>query len=302
MCEALAMLMILIAGCLKWLDGWASIQYNMIVVSANFVVLMRCFTFYLKNSIFNKKTRYVAFSVMYLIMLCEICVSLLYFKTADYTYVKADLAKVLTGLSLLTLFLAMKSFDLKISKDYGVSYLVHQIIDISLVIGVLACNICIGSAFIEMYPFVINMYVAALMLLLIVRRATVYKLEFWYHKKVLFTKFDILLAKGEIESAFDPLERKVSDDYILSECDFVMKKAFIRSSALNSITHVFMKKLLKAGFSRLTAVRYTAMFAASLMTNLMKRDLDFAVMPTFVINPLQFIKRRYVKRHKSYAK
>lgn len=299
MCEVLAALMILAVGHLKGFEAWEHMTYNTIVVATNFTVLMRCFTFYLRNKAFSKKFRFIAFSVMYLIMLCEVSLGLLYFKTANYSFVRADLIKALTGLSMLGLFLVMKSFDLKMSNDYGAAYLAHQIVDISLVLGMMVCNVCISGKLIKTYQFIPDIYIVILMLTLIVRRTTVYKLEFWYHKRVLFTKFDILLAKGEIERAFDPLERKVSDDYVLSECDFVMKKAFVRSSALNSITRTFMKKLQKAGFNRLTTIRYTAMFAASLMTNLMKRDLDFAVMPTFVINPLQFIKRRYIKSHKA---
>lgn len=299
MCEVLAALMILAVGRLKGFEAWEYMTYNMIVVATNFTVLMRCFTFYLRNKAFSKKFRFIAFSVMYLIMLCEVSLGLLYFKTASYSFVRADLIKALTGLSMLGLFLVMKSFDLKMSNDYGAAYLAHQIVDISLVLGMMVCNVCISGKLIKAYQFIPDIYIIVLILILIVRRTTAYKLEFWYHKRVLFTKFDILLAKGEIERAFDPLERKVSDDYILSECDFVMKKAFVRSSALNSITRTFMKKLQKTGFNRLITIRYTAMFAASLMTNLMKRDLDFAVMPTFVINPLQFIKRRYTKSHKA---
>lgn len=299
MCEIFAVIIIGTLDSLREINMWSTVMYDTVISITNFCILMRVFTFFLKNKKIDKNIRTRIFIVMYVMFLAEIILGLLYFKSSNSFVTNTPLIKILTGASIAGTFALIKISDLKMTKDYGYTYLIYELIDIAVTLAIIIMNLMISPEYIHSHSGVVVNYMLLLSVSLIVRRIIVYKLDFWYHKKVLFTKFDILIAQDKIEQIFTPLERKVADDYILCDCDFIMKKSFMRSAALNSIARIFMRKLLAAGFNRAAIVRCTAMFTACLMTNLMKRDMDFAVIPTFIINPLQFVKRSWVKAHKS---
>lgn len=298
MCEIFAIIIIGLLDSLREINMWSAVMYDAVVSITNFCMLMRVFTFFLKNKKIDKNIRTRIFIIMYVVFLAEIILELLHFKSSNSFVADTPLIKILIEASIAGTFALIKISDLKMTKDYGCVYLIYELIDTAVILAIIIMNLMISPEYIHLHSGVMMNYMLLLTISLVIRRITVYKLDFWYHKKVLLTKFDILIAQNKIEQIFTPLERKVAGDYILHDCDFIMKKSFMRSAALNNITRIFMRKLLAAGFSRASVVRCTAMFAACLMTNLMKRDMDFAVIPTFIINPLQFVKRSWVKAHK----
>lgn len=299
MCEIFAIIIIGLLDSLREINMWSTVMYDTIVSITNFCILMRVFTFCLKNKKIDKSKRTRIFVVMYTMFLVEIILGLLYFKSSSSFVVDTLLIKTLTGASMIGTFALIKISDLKMVKDYGYVYLICELIDIATIFIIITINLMISPEYIHSHNEVVLNYMLLLIVSLITRRIIVYKLDFWYHKKVLLTKFDILIAQDRIEQIFTPLERKVADDYILYDCNFIMRKSFIRSATLNSIIRIFMRKLLAAGFNRASVIKYTAMFTACLMTNLMKRDMDFSVIPTFIITPLQFVKRSWAKAHKN---
>lgn len=273
--------------------------HDIISTAIIFFIVIRLFRFYLNNKIYSQNKKALYFSFIYTLTFLDGLLGVLYFShyLDDLIWLKT-IVEIFINLSVFIAFLFIKYKDIKERKEYSKTYFHYQIVDLVVVFILFVLSILIRPALLLKYSILSITIVSLLIFDLCVKLYIDKKRPYWYHKKVLYTYFDIIIQTKRLDDILkEPLERVVSNDYILSESRYVMQFAFMRAYALNEITKVFYDKCRQHGMSNNDSIKYTALLSALLMTNLMKRQFDFAVMPTFIVNPLQFVIRKFKYKH-----
>lgn len=267
--------------------------YDSISISVIFFIIIRLFDFYLNNKLYSQNKKALSISLVFMFMLFEGFLGVIYFLQyfEDILWIRTTI-EVFINLSIFSVFLFIKDKDIRERKSYGNVYLVYQIIDIIAVFLLFVMNILIHHILLK-YPIVSTLMISLMCLDFFIKIYVNKKKPYWYHKKVLFTYFDIIIQTNKLDLILkEPLERVVSNDYILSESKYIMKYSFIRFYALNEIIKVFYDKCRQHGMKNTDSIKYTILLGILLMTNLMKRQFDFVVIPTFFISPVQFLVRK----------
>lgn len=294
-------IIILVGTCI--LAGNSSVYFvslhDILSTTIIFFIVIRLFRFYLNNKVYHQNKKVLYFSFIYTLTFLDGLLGVLYFShyLDRLKYLKMSI-EIFINLSVFTVFLFVKYKDIKERKEYNSTYLYYQIMDLVVVFTLFVLSILIRPALLLKYSIFSILIISLLIFDLCIKLYIDRKKPYWYHKKVLFTYFDIIIQTNKLDDVLkEPLERNVSDDYILSESKYVMQFAFVRAYALNDITKVFYDKCKQYGMSNNDSIKYTALLSALLMTNLMKRRFDFAVMPTFIVNPVQFLVRKIKYNH-----
>lgn len=267
--------------------------YDSISISVIFFIIIRLFNFYLNNKLYSQNKKALRISLVFMFMLFEGFLGVLYFLHYfdDILWLRTTI-EVFINLSIFFVFLFIKDKDIRERKSYGNVYLGYQIVDIIAVFLLFITNILIHHIPLK-YSIVSTLMISLMCLDFFINIYINKKKPYWYHKKVLFTYFDIIIQTNKLDLVLkEPLERVVSNDYILSESRYIMDYSFMRFYALNEIIKVFYDKCRQHGMKNTDSIKYTILLGILLMTNLMKRQFDFVVMPTFIVNPLQFIVRK----------
>lgn len=267
--------------------------YDSISISVIFFIIIRLFNFYLNNKLYSQNKKALRISLVFIFMLFEGFLGVLYFLHYfdDILWLRTTI-EVFINLSIFFVFLFIKDKDIRERKSYGNVYLGYQIVDIIAVFLLFITNILIHHIPLK-YSIVSTLMISLMCLDFFINIYINKKKPYWYHKKVLFTYFDIIIQTNKLDLVLkEPLERVVSNDYILSESRYIMDYSFMRFYALNEIIKVFYDKCRQHGMKNTDSIKYTILLGILLMTNLMKRQFDFVVMPTFIVNPLQFIVRK----------
>lgn len=267
--------------------------YDSISISVIFFIIIRLFDFYLNNKLYSQNKKALSISLVFMFMLFEGFLGVIYFLHyfEDILWIRTTI-EVFINLSIFSVFLFIKDKDIRERKSYGNVYLVYQIIDIIAVFLLFVMNILIHHILLK-YPIVSALMISLMCLDFFIKIYVNKKKPYWYHKKVLFTYFDIIIQTNKLDLILkEPLERVVSNDYILSESKYIMNYSFIRFYALNEIIKVFYDKCRQHGMKNTDSIKYTILLGILLMTNLMKRQFDFVVIPTFFISPVQFLVRK----------
>lgn len=267
--------------------------YDSISISVIFFIIIRLFNFYLNNKLYSQNKKALRISLVFMFMLFEGFLGVLYFLHYfdDILWLRTTI-EVFINLSIFFVFLFIKDKDIRERKSYGNVYLGYQIVDIIAVFLLFITNILIHHIPLK-YSIVSTLMISLMCLDFFINIYINKKKPYWYHKKVLFTYFDIIIQTNKLDLVLkEPLERVVSNDYILSESRYIMNYSFMRFYALNEIIKVFYDKCRQHGMKNTDSIKYTILLGILLMTNLMKRQFDFVVMPTFIVNPLQFIVRK----------
>lgn len=267
--------------------------YDSISISVIFFIIIRLFNFYLNNKLYSQNKKALHISLVFMFMLFEGFLGVLYFLHYfdDILWLRTTI-EVFINLSIFFVFLFIKDKDIRERKSYGNVYLGYQIVDIIAVFLLFITNILIHHIPLK-YSIVSTLMISLMCLDFFINIYINKKKPYWYHKKVLFTYFDIIIQTNKLDLVLkEPLERVVSNDYILSESRYIMNYSFMRFYALNEIIKVFYDKCRQHGMKNTDSIKYTILLGILLMTNLMKRQFDFVVMPTFIVNPLQFIVRK----------
>lgn len=267
--------------------------YDSISISVIFFIIIRLFNFYLNNKLYSQNKKALHISLVFMFMLFEGFLGVLYFLHYfdDILWLRTTI-EVFINLSIFFVFLFIKDKDIRERKSYGNVYLGYQIVDIIAVFLLFITNILIHHIPLK-YSIVSTLMISLMCLDFFINIYINKKKPYWYHKKVLFTYFDIIIQTNKLDLVLkEPLERVVSNDYILSESRYIMDYSFMRFYALNEIIKVFYDKCRQHSMKNTDSIKYTILLGILLMTNLMKRQFDFVVMPTFIVNPLQFIVRK----------
>lgn len=267
--------------------------YDSISISVIFFIIIRLFNFYSKNKIYNQNKKALYISLVFMFMLFEGFLGVLYFLHYfdDILWLRTTV-EVFINLSVFLVFLFIKDKDIRERKSYGDVYLGYQIVDILVVFLLFIVNVLIHHTPLK-YSIVSILMILLMCLDFFINIYINKKKPYWYHKKVLFAYFDIIIQTNKLDLILkEPLERVVSNDYILSESRYIMEYSFMRFYALNEIIKVFYDKCRQHGMKNTDSIKYTTLLGILLMTNLMKRQFDLVIMPTFIINPLQFIVRK----------
>lgn len=269
--------------------------HDIISTAITFFIVIRLFRFYLNNKIYSQNKKVLYFSFIYTLTFLDGLLGVFYFSHYfDGLIWLKMIVEIFINLSVFVVFVFVKYKDIKERKDYSRTYFYYQIIDLVIVFILFILSILIRPNLLIKHSIFSIIIISLLIFDLCVRLYIDKKRTYWYHKKVLYTYFDIIIQTKKLDDIFkEPLERVVSNDYILSESSYVMQYAFMRAYTLNEITKVFYDKCRQYGMSNNDSIKYTALLSALLMTNLMKRQFDFAVMPTFIVNPLQFVIRKF---------
>lgn len=289
------MLLIVLSIASRLASNYYSSLHDLISVSIIFFIVIRIFKYCLGNKSFSQNKKALCFSSLYTLTLFDGFLGVLYFADLlDCLLWLKILVEVFINLSVLTVFLFMKKQDMKEKKEYMPVYVRFQLIDLSLVLTLFVLSIIIRPQLLVQFRFLTILIELLLFADFCVKTYIDKKKIYWYHKKVLYTYFDIIIQTKKLKDILkEPLERDVSSDYILSESRYIMQYSFMRAYSLNEITKAFYDKCRKFYMSNTESIKYTALLSALLMTNLMKRQFDFAIMPTFIVNPLQFLIRKH---------
>lgn len=294
MVELFSILLILIVNIFfRYSDFYLYVLHDTLITSINFLIVIRTLRYFYKNKMIFQKLRILIFSLLltYISILSIFGISyfLGYF---DNNIIVKYIIKYIVFTSVLTSFSTVKFYDFKVSKDYTFTYLFCNIIDTILVSYLIIIGTIISSESLTRYFYQVYLIIGIILVSSILKYYIEKKSDYWYHKKILYTKFYIIIKTKQIDKYLcSPLKRKVSEDYILKDCKYIMERSFIRSYSLNSISRKFYEMCLKYKLSHEKAIEYTSILCCMLMMNLMKRDLDFVIVPTFVINPIQLLYR-----------
>lgn len=294
MVELFSLLLISIVSIFfRYSDFYVYTLYDTLVTSINFFIIIRVLKYFYKNKMIFQNIRLFIFSlaIVFVSLLAIVGISSFMGYYDNNLNLKLFL-RIFIFLYALISFCLIKYCDFKIAKDYTKKYLFCNSMDVILVISLLIIEFLLTPEKLKDRMYIAQIIILLILTTTLLKLYTDKKTDYWYHKKILYTKLYILIKTNKIQEQLKaPLKRVVSKDYILNDCKYIMEKSFIRSYSLNSISKKFFKMCLDAKIDHEKAIEYTSILCCMLMMNLMKRSFDFVIIPTFILNPTQNIFR-----------
>lgn len=288
----------------RYSDLYLYTLYDTLITSINFFIIIRVLKYFYKSKMIFQNTRLFIFSLGIVFVSLLAIIGISYFMGYYDNNLSLKLfLRIFIFFYALIGFCLIKYYDFKIAKDYTKKYLFCNSVDVILVVALLIIELLLTPENLKSHLYMTHIIVILLLTTALLKLYTDKKTDYWYHKKILYTKLYILIKTNKIQEQLKaPLKRVVSKDYILNDCKYIMERSFIRSYSLNSISKKFFKMCLDAKIEHEKAIEYTSILCCMLMMNLMKRSFDFVIMPTFILNPAQNIFRSIKFRLKNKKK
>lgn len=262
---------------------------NVITFCIVFYTILCFFRFFLKSKLFILNNRLHVLYTFYIIEFFVAIIGLLYFKSfLSFSDIKNVFGAILTAICI-TFYFFLKRKELINWKSYGKVYISLQTIDLILVVSLYIFNtfyITLNNLA-ENQNLFLTIVVLYIVVLSLLNSYLNFKRNYWYHKKVLYAYFDIQILSNNINSMIEPLSRSVSNDFMLSEAKWLLNYSLIRPLEITKISRDLLNKLLKANYPLEKAIQFVALFCATLVVNLMRRPLDFSILPSVFKEPIQ---------------
>lgn len=256
-----------------------------------FIICGRIFLTIAQDNSIKESKRLLIECTIYLIFNVLLITSVLNF---SISYPREPYWQIGCYLSLIICIVLSKIYLFK-NNIYGKSYLFWNIIDCILIAILFVLDFFISefSLIKDTVLFEISMVMIALVYL--VDGHISHSLKYWIHTNAFIKTIDNIAKEKIVEIIMIPQNRDLKKDEIYKNCVFILNNSFIRFLELQKLMMTVRKILLKNGYDRSCATLISAHFYANLQINLMKRDLDYSLLPSRLIKFIQKLKRRRLR-------
>lgn len=251
----------------------------MIIVFCNFFIEL------LENKFREAKKRYIMICILYAFLIIDAILGICYFSyILENSIILKRITQIILYGSYISALIFVKWSNLKLTPSYGKTYRSFIIIEIVLSFILIILDYYIDGMTLAMNPWLMNIIKIILGFLTIVALIVYQYKPYWYHREILMARLLMLVKTYQVDSMVIPPSREIESDAVLRECRFVLEKSFIRPLEMNRLTYNLYKEMIKKGYDREPAVKYTAMFSQTIIMNLMRRKWDFSYIPNFILD------------------
>ena len=262
-----------------------NISHNSILI---FMLYARLFVTVASDRSVKEKTRIFIESVLYLICTSYFIFAFNFFKCP----INQQLLQIFSYCLALVCIATSKIYLFK-TNIYGNMYVFWQIVDCVLILSLGAVDFIITEPVLKSHKGIQVMSFVILGLLAFVNEHILYSREYWVHRNAFIKTINRLIREDLIETIIIPPTRNLETDELYNKCIYILKNSTVRVIEVYRLSRLVKNLLLKAGIDRKTSALVGSYFQANLAINLMRRNLDYALLPTRVLNKMQDLKRHF---------
>lgn len=255
-----------------------------------FTIFGRCFITIVNIQTVSDKKRLLFESIIF--VFSTICLITLYLYHIDCIYFNTFYIQIFVFGACFIIFSTIKYYIIK-HNIYGKKYLFLQILDIFIVLLCFICNFYINQNNISFKNIIFALFLVGILGAL--NKHIINKLEYWIALKGFIAEIKILTLNGNINRITYPPDKDINTDIIYSRCRIILEKCNIRVLETWKLEHIVYKTLISNGYSFKQAHKISSDFLGILSNNLMRRDLDAALIPTTFLNFIYNFKRKFIR-------
>lgn len=269
---------------MKSSPAYPAILNSYISMGIMFIIFTRFFLLVVKNKTLEIKKRYGLICFLYIILLINTIMAVLYFSYAisDNNFLRFFIQGFLY-VSYIFVVLYVKYKELRMSTMYGNVYKFLVILSGILTACLIAMDFIESTQFFVLHVWTIKIIILLFAGLAVVNSIIEQSKLYWYHKQILFARLIKLADNHIMDKAVIPLKREIENDVILHEVKYVLEMSFIRPMELNKLTKQLYNLMLRKGYSLDVAVGYAGLWSETMIVNLMKRKYDFSYCPVIIL-------------------
>lgn len=182
---------------------------------------------------------------------------------------------------------SVKIHQLRSWKSYGKHYVICHIIDVIIVTAMMMLDFFIDKKIIILYNWIIPLCFILIILIAIVNKYILRKLEYWVHLKAFEERVRLMVRNGQLQDMIIPPSRNLQTDLVYNHCIYILDKSTFRILECHKLSADVKRILLEEKIDYKSAQLVSSQFLANLNNNLMRRKYDNSVLPTIITSSLQ---------------